>query len=222
MSKFEHFREIYKKVGLWVMVIGIASVILEQYQSKAILDLIQEYKTFVPLVWVHAILGTFIGMLLGNGVIVLIGWAQLKMESSKDPVSNFWQYFHWNLKESLRLWGSVLSYGLLLVVPGVFKYIQLQFLSYIVLLNPRYASGEVDALAEAQKLAQGNYGFLFLFWLAQIVVSLFFASFDRYQNFWVEPIPALFLIAAQVLVYLSLAVVLLRKFRDVFPASTKI
>lgn len=77
--------------------------------------------------------------------------------------------------ENLRALGKVLLWALLLVVPGVVQFIGLVFTPFVVLLNPRYAEGGIDALETSIKIAKQNKGKL-LFWFLMFVILLPLAS----------------------------------------------
>lgn len=75
--------------------------------------------------------------------------------------------FSWAFKESLRSWGSVLLWSLAFVLPGFFRYCQLVFVNFVVMLNPNYEKGEVDALQASKKVFSKKWKsvvfYLFLF-----------------------------------------------------------
>jgi len=57
--------------------------------------------------------------------------------------------------ESLRALGVVLLFLLLFILPGLWKYVQYLLVPYVVLADPNYKAGQVDALKESKRLMQG-------------------------------------------------------------------
>lgn len=135
----------------------------------------------------------------------------------EKPLSSFLSYLKLHLSqlliETLRSWGRILQWTLLLIIPGVVKYIQLMLVPFITTLSPQYAAGQVDALSESTKLVNSRFakffGFMVLF---QIFIPLILTSiFDEYRILWQSPLPCLlltlldtylFLLATQCLLFL--------------------
>jgi hypothetical protein len=84
--------------------------------------------------------------------------------------SEFWPYAlkhsHAFLIESIRALGMTLLWMLALILPGVFKYLRYCFVPYIVLADPEYEKGNVDALERSNELIRGITLILFLLFLA--------------------------------------------------------
>ena len=59
------------------------------------------------------------------------------------------------VNESLRALGITLLWSLLLILPGIYKYFRFLFVINVVLLDPKYMNGEVDALKESERLTKG-------------------------------------------------------------------
>jgi hypothetical protein len=61
------------------------------------------------------------------------------------------------LIEEIRVLGAILWRLPLLIVPALFQYVRLAFVPFIVILDPAYARGEVDALAASRRLSRGKF-----------------------------------------------------------------
>lgn len=57
--------------------------------------------------------------------------------------------------EGLRMTGFVILWGLLFILPGLFKQMRWYFMPFVVLTDPLYEKGEVDVLARSNQLAKG-------------------------------------------------------------------
>lgn len=77
--------------------------------------------------------------------------------------------------ESLRAFVKMLLWTLLLILPGIFQYWRLTLVPYIVILNPNYDEGRLDALKHSHDLIRGkDLGWvLFLLVLVTIESSYF-------------------------------------------------
>lgn len=84
--------------------------------------------------------------------------------------------------ESLRVFAKTLLWTLMLVLPGLFQMWRLYLVPFIVMLNPDYDEGRLDALKHSHALIRGHdfIWVLFLFFLGLLDLSYeivaFFAS----------------------------------------------
>lgn len=74
--------------------------------------------------------------------------------------------------EYLRLLGRVLLWGLLLIVPGFIRYIQLTFVPLIVFFSRKYEDGEVDALELSTQMANRRWKIVYPVLIFSIVISI--------------------------------------------------
>lgn len=81
---------------------------------------------------------------------VMIGlW--LWQNSNRSPSGSL-RLLSFAIKEGMRSVGSVLLWTLLLIIPGVIRYFQLFWVSWVVYLNPEYRLGRIDALKQSKKI----------------------------------------------------------------------
>ena len=73
--------------------------------------------------------------------------------------------------ELLRVTARVMRWGLLFIVPGFYKHMQYMFVPYIVMADPRYQMGHVDALQRSEQLLKGRFAALFIFLCAFLLLS---------------------------------------------------
>lgn len=109
---------------------------------------------------------------------MLIPQCVLEIDRGQQPGS-FWAFTQRHIQaltiESLRSLGVALIWFLLLIVPGVIKYIRYLFVPYIVVADPDYEAGRVDALNESERLSKG------FFW-PLLVIILIMMTGEYYQQ----------------------------------------
>lgn len=95
--------------------------------------------------------------------------------------------------ESIRVAARVLLWILVFIIPGIIKQIRLSFVPFIVLLNPAYARGDIDALAESETRVKGHTWILFFVMLASFVFDAAL-EFLTYSSPWLNQFPIRILI----------------------------
>jgi len=90
--------------------------------------------------------------------------------------------------EGIRVAANVLLWILVFVIPGVIKQIRYSFFPFIVLLNPDYARGDIDALKESERRVKGHTWTLFFV----LAISFLFDAgleFMTYSSTWLNQFP---------------------------------
>lgn len=106
--------------------------------------------------------------------------------------------------ESLRAWGKMVVYSLFFILPGLWKYLQYQFIPWIVCFSKSYSRGEVDALKASEsffKKAWGRVMALSLFFLVILPLALSL-GFDQNQFFWANPLFSVLYHALEALIHI--------------------
>lgn len=127
------------------------------WMEKSTVTLESQNLTFVML-------RVLIGMLLGFLISVLVyrSLAQTRLgRKRKDFFSELTRYVGPLAIEGLRALGWILLWSLLFLIPGIYKYIRYAFVSAVVLVDPEYMEGKVDALVESERLTMGIWWPLF-------------------------------------------------------------
>lgn len=136
---------------------------------------------------VLALAGGVVDMFEGVMTFMLLSWALprvrplsgpqfLKQPFQKPYLSHFFA-------ESLRALGSILLWTLALILPGLFRYVQLIFVPLIVFFDQEYEAGNVDALQRSTQLANRRMKFLIPFMLMTMSASVLL---QLAPNKWVE------------------------------------
>lgn len=99
-------------------------------------------------------------LLEGIVLFLVLSWGIPKIRElreahfEKKPFAE--SYLNSFLAEYLRMLAQSLLYGLLLILPGVFRYAQLIFVPYVALFARPYRDGKIDALKMSERLARGH------------------------------------------------------------------
>lgn len=91
--------------------------------------------------------------------------------------------------ESFRALGMTLLFSLLLILPGFWKYLQFILVPYVVLCDPEYTNGKVDALQESKKLMTGLTPLIFVLFLLFLPVYYLIAQITEPYLITQTPIP---------------------------------
>lgn len=144
---------------------GIES--LEQFLNWIMLN----FSTDSNLPLYNAIL-LFLILIIGSFLIMVFVFRRLYEKDNGIPhfsyLGQIRHYFLPMLSENLRATGYMLLWMLLFILPGLYKYVRYSFVSLIVLLDPEYEKGQVDALEESQKQTKS-------LWLPLLIVFMLFA-----------------------------------------------
>ena len=76
--------------------------------------------------------------------------------------------------EGLRMTAYVILWSLLLILPGIYKQIRYLFVPFVVLLDPQYQQGKVDALERSSLLTVGVFWWLVLLFAMSFGLELGF------------------------------------------------
>lgn len=116
--------------------------------------------------------------------------------------------------ENLRTWGSILLWGLFLIIPAFFRLLQLVFVPFVVAASKAYDLGQADALKTSAQLVRRHFfkvaGLLILFELLIPLIETDF--FDRWRALDETPLIALALIAWDLVLQAILIQLLFRVF----------
>jgi fumarate reductase subunit C len=104
-------------------------------------------------------------------------WMQGQPDS--QPFAMLQKYVKPLTIENLRALAKMLLWSLLLLLPGLYQLIKLSFVSFVVLFDPKYHSGQVDALAESGRLTRGLKRYLCLIFVASFLIEMFGEWFKK-------------------------------------------
>lgn len=117
--------------------------------------------------------------------------------------------------ENLRSWGKTLLWSLLLIIPGIWRYIELSLVSFIVTSSEKYDEGKEDALKRSTEIARRHwFQVLVVFSLFHLFIPLTLSAFfDSYRLLWKTPLQSLLLSALDTYLLLISTHILFNIFR---------
>jgi hypothetical protein len=207
---------VLKKVGVILLGITVLSLLTDQWLTGQMESLLSDPEGTSNKIWLYGFLSLVLSLLYPLSTLALT-IASLNSE-------NVWGFLGKNLgfliKEQLRAWGQVMLWSLLLILPGIYKFIQLMLVPFVVCLDPAYAQGKTDALKTAKLISQGQrlklLGLLALF---VVIFPVLITLADEYRSFFRTPLSALLICFVEMLLNLSFALLLWTIFRRSFHAQ---
>jgi hypothetical protein len=145
--------------------------------------------------------------------------AELEQRKRQSFGTSFMRYFNQIVIESVRSLASVIWHAPLLFVPALTQYVRLTFVPLIVIFDPDYERGTVDALNKSRRLSRGH------FWLTATTVVLSIAipwyveqtiEGGNGEWIWQNPIGVSFAVALTLLINTFTSVFLFALFRGIF------
>lgn len=188
-----HYLGLLRRFWVWLLALGILSLIFDELtmQIQRQLEQLDSPPMSLQLLLVLAAL---LWGLLTNAILVILASVGMEDSITRGGPTSALAVTHKNLVpltiELMRALGVSLCWSVLLIVPGVIKYIRFTFVPYIVLFDPAYQRGEVDALEKSERLARGRTWGLLLVMLAFMMFLLILNVLDQTftQSFMENPV----------------------------------
>lgn len=120
--------------------------------------------------------------------------------------------------EGLRAMAAVIFRLPLLILPAMIEWVRLSLVQYVVILNPAYTRGEVDALMESRRLTQGRFWFLSSVYSVGPTFLLILYAFSGGESellIWKKPIATLLIEAARFAIEFYAALLLYLTFQEI-------
>lgn len=116
---------------------------------------------------------------------------------ARFPHESAWHFFGRSLEqlyiETMRVWGSCLRWGLLFLIPGFIRLLQLVLVPFVVMADAAYDRGDADALKTSSRYFRRRpfkiLGVVLLFHLALPLVLT--DALDPWRTYWRTPLGAL-------------------------------
>ncbi len=203
------FVGLFKKVAISVWPILVASLVVDQLLTAQFEKTLSSPEGIGAQIWFLG-LASILNSLIFPVIIYLLCFHALFNLKSQ----NFARQLNQTLIETVRSWGSILLWGLFLLLPGIFRMYELMFVPFVVNLSSAYDNNQADAFKLSTEFARKYIwrlsGILFLF---QVVFPLLLtATLDQYRNFLKHPLSATALSSIDLLLTLSSVFILSRIF----------
>lgn len=167
--------------GLWLVALStLVEIIFSELVSGYLADLPGAQISTL------ALLGVIAGILVVNiflsiVTIALTQWVFRNVQRPEifEPLPQFLKFnFNQLAIEIIRYIGKIMVWSLLLVIPGLIKFMQYTMVPYIVVFDAKYQRGEVDVFVRARELTRRRLGVIFL------VSLLFYILPNAALYFW--------------------------------------
>lgn len=174
---------------------GLVYALIDQTLTERMTGLLTSTEGISPLVWVFGLLSVMNNMLFP----LLLMFITLAAIQDRPTLAFFNTTFSFAIREQLRATGRVISWGLIFILPGFYKYFRLIFVPFVVAENPNYMQGTVDALKSSQELTQGKtflkvIGLCLVF---AVLFPIFLSGFDDYRLLLETPLTAIPLVCVE-------------------------
>ena len=196
MTFSSRFLQILKRSGLLLLLLMVAGNYLEQLLTNQLENELQSMSGASGMIWVYGALSVAIS-LIEPAVVVILAIAALSPEPLLQNLKQQWSPV---FRESMRASGIAVAWGLLLILPGLVRFIQFSFVPFIVMRDPAYAAGKIDVLKVSTKLVNRRFlPVLFLVILFTAVIPFLSTLLDEWTVFSDHPITAIALSGIDVL-----------------------
>lgn len=179
----EAIASFFSITGILLLIVFGTGLFMDQYLTEKIQDEIMNPDGTSNWVWIYGGLSFTIGLLAPvlTSFLALCAWRF----PEENVVTVAKRSFGFLVREEMRVLGKSLLWGLLFVLPGLIRFFQCAFVSYVVLLDDRYQRGEVDALQRSWVFVKKVWLKLaFLLFVFGIVIPLAMTSFDEWRSFF--------------------------------------
>jgi hypothetical protein len=212
---FRRNLEIFKRIGLPLFVLTLVYTSIDQLLTINIDETLRTPTGGMGLVWTLGFISLVLGILFPIlGILVVIYGAGHPDSNERGLFRYIRKFLNQVSIEILRSWGKTLLWSLLLILPGLWKYIQYTLIPFVVTLSPSYAAGDRDALAYSAMVVRHHLGkvlaIIFVFHL--FIPSIMTVFFDDERLVWITPVPALLLTVVDVYFFILSTQLLLTVF----------
>lgn len=181
---------VIKRTGWILLVLAALTAYAEQTLTHSIEKELSSMEGISFWVWFFG--GTSIALSILNPVIISI--LVLASLLPAPVTSSIKQHAQFLCKETLRAAGKSMAWGFLFLLPGLIRFLQFSFVSFVVMLDPEYSAGKKDALRESTRLVnQRFYKVTTILLLFSVIIPLSLTSLDEFALFGEHPFLAILL-----------------------------
>jgi hypothetical protein len=183
------FFRVLRRAGFLIWPLGALGTFIDQWLSDLVSDQLASPTGASDTVWLWVGLSVLLALLFPMLIACLTLGASYRSAHSISAL--FQQRFSFLVREQLRASGVALLWCFALILPGIWRFLQFTFVTYVVLLDSSYMQGTVNALQKSQSIFRRVWGktLLVLFFLG-FLAPLAIASLDEYQHFFSHPLTA--------------------------------
>jgi hypothetical protein len=214
---FSRNLQIFKRIGLPLYVLTLVYTSIDQLLTINIDESLRSPTGALGTVWVLGFFSLVLGIIFPIlGILVVLYGAKTADTSERGLWQYIQKFFNQVSIEILRSWGKTLLWSLLLLIPGIWKYVQYTLIPFVVTLSKPYDRGELDALQFSAKIVRHHLGkvLCILVVFHFFIPSLMTVLFDDYRLVWSTPLSALFLTLIDVYFFIFSTQLLLMVFEQ--------
>ncbi|QDK37614.1 hypothetical protein DOE51_08465 [Bdellovibrio sp. NC01] len=194
MNFFAENLKVFKKAALPLFVLVIVSNNIDQYLNIQVEQALQNPLGAINQVYFFGFLSIISSIIFPVLLITTALYAMSKAQQHWENITTFFgRYLNQVFIETLRSWGKILGWSLLFILPGVWKYVELIFVPFVVTSSVSYENGEIDALKASSHVFRRHWfkaiAILFIFHL--FIPLILTSIFDSYRLIWKTPIASL-------------------------------
>ncbi|WP_373999586.1 hypothetical protein [Bdellovibrio bacteriovorus] len=217
MNFFAENLQVFKKVCLPIFALVVLSSNIDQYLNLHIENALRDPNGAQQQVYWLGFLSIISSVVFP---VLLITVALYALNTLTGWTQTLGEFMEKNLNqvfiETLRSWGKTLLWSLLLILPGVWKYIEYSLVPLVVTSSKPYEEGKEDALQRSAQIVRKN-------WFKILAVFVFFhlfvpvtlsALFDAYRLIWKTPMASLALSALDTYLLILSTQILFNIFRS--------
>jgi len=187
LSMTQAFVLILKRGGLILLALMLSFNILEQIFSHLLENELNSRTGATNWLWVYSG-GSVLISLLQPSLVSIFTLGCLRPIPLVQQLQVLWPAI---IKESMRALGQCMTWGLLLILPGLIRFVQLTLLPFVIVLDPNYSLGQIDALQESTRLVRKRFWSIFLLViLTSIVLPVLASKWDELSLFALHPYSA--------------------------------
>lgn len=197
MKILKLFSTVIHRSGYLILSLGVLGLVIQQVLIQQVQNQISSPDgSSQALLFGYGFLLILIGFLHPGILFFLI----CRSQSHESLRTFFSRTFEQVVIEMTRSTGKVITWSLLLLIPGLIKMLRLSFVPFIVCLDPDYQKGQKDALQESEKIAKPMIWTLAgIYLLFELAIPLTMSIWEEYQIIWQTPVSAFILLSVEVL-----------------------
>lgn len=217
MNFFAENLRVFKKVFLPLFALVVLSSNIDQYLNLHIENALRDPQGAQGQVYFFGFLSILTSIIFPVLLVSVALYALNTMTGWTASLKDFLsKYLNQMFIETLRSWGKTLLWSLLLILPGLWKFIEYSLVPLVVTSSQRYDEGREDALQRSAQIVRHHWGkvlgvFLLFHLFVPVVLSAFF---DSYRLLWKTPIQSLVLSALDTYLLLVSTHILFNIFRS--------
>lgn len=194
MKFFAESLQVFKKVFIPLFALVVLSTNIDQYLNLYIENALQDPLGAQGRIYLYGFLSLISAVVFPTLLMTLALFAMNSQTGWTQSLGIFLKkYLNQIYIETLRSWGKTLLWALLLIIPGVIKYIQYVMVPLVVTSSQKYDLGQEDALRASARIVRHNWGkIVLILFTFQILIPMIIASlFNSYRLIWNTPIQSL-------------------------------